>query len=125
MNSEKNYVVNYELLGNRIRELRLEKKWSQQTLSEKCDTSTTNISHIERAATIPSLETLVRIANALQVSINTLLCDSLESGVTPVFEERIHKLLNDCTDREIRIISDYIEASKKIIRKYEIGSEKE
>lgn len=26
MNSEKNYVVNYELLGNRIRELRLEKK---------------------------------------------------------------------------------------------------
>lgn len=25
MNSEKNYVVNYELLGNRIRELRLEK----------------------------------------------------------------------------------------------------
>lgn len=33
MNSEKNYVVNYELLGNRIRELRLEKKWSQQTLS--------------------------------------------------------------------------------------------
>lgn len=121
MNSEKNYVVNYELLGNRIRELRLEKKWSQQTLSEKCDTSTTNISHIERAATIPSLETLVRIANALQVSINTLLCDSLESGVTPVFEDRIH----NCTDREIRIISDYIEASKKIIRKYEIGSEKE
>ena len=103
MNSEKNYVVNYELLGNRIRELRLEKKWSQQTLSEKCDTSTTNISHIERAATIPSLETLVRIANALQVSINTLLCDSLESGVTPVFEDRIHKLLNDCTDREIPI----------------------
>lgn len=33
MNSEKNYVVNYELLGNHIRELRLEKKWSQQTLS--------------------------------------------------------------------------------------------
>lgn len=55
MNSEKNYVVNYELLGNRIRELRLEKKWSQQTLSEKCDTSTTNISHIERVLNVQLL----------------------------------------------------------------------
>lgn len=119
MDSKKSKVVDYFLLGKRIRRFREEKHWTQQLLSEKCDLSTTNISHIERGATKPSLETLVKIANTLEVNINALLCDSLTSSVMPVFQEQIASLLHDCSNREIRILSDCIQSTKGIIRKYD------
>ena len=119
MNPEKTSAVDYIALGKRIRELRKSKKWSQQTLSEKCELSPTNISHIERGATKPSLDTLIKIANALETDLNTLLCDSLADAATPIFQNRISDLLDDCTDREIRLLSEFIESTKQIVRKYD------
>ena len=60
---------------------------TQEKLAEISGQEPSNISPIERGATKLSLPTIVSIANALGVTVDDLLCDSLfESG--HVFEKR-------------------------------------
>jgi transcriptional regulator with XRE-family HTH domain len=59
-------------LAQRIRELRREKKWSQERLAEEADMHRTYLAGIERALRNPSLENLLKIANALGVTLAEL-----------------------------------------------------
>ena len=61
--------LNYKELGQRIKKNRIAKPLTQQSLAERIECNTSNISHIERGMTKVSLPTLIKIANALNVSI--------------------------------------------------------
>ena len=69
--------VNYEKLGKRISKYRNEKEWSQAKLAEEVLSSRKHISLIETGNTALSVELLTDIANALEVSADDLLVDSL------------------------------------------------
>ena len=69
--------LDYRAIGIRIRRFRKDQGLTQQVLAEMSDQEPSNISHIERGATKLSLPTIVNIANALSVSVDDLLCDSL------------------------------------------------
>lgn len=71
--------MNYELLGSQIRKQRKLKKYTLEQLAERLEVSTTFIGQIERAKGIPSLETLVKIANVLEVSVDSLLFGDLNT----------------------------------------------
>lgn len=64
-------------LGEKIVELRKEKKWSQEDLSERIDIHARHISRWENNKTIPSVEALKRLANALGVTTDYLLYDNV------------------------------------------------
>ena len=70
--------MDYKELGKRIRKYRKAAHLTQSNLAEIVECSDGHISQIERAVGIPSLETVVRIANALQVSLDQLVVGSLE-----------------------------------------------
>jgi transcriptional regulator with XRE-family HTH domain len=70
-------------LANRLRELRREKKWSQERLAEAADMHRTYLAGIERALRNPSLENLVKLANALDLSMADLFCGGDTGGKTP------------------------------------------
>ena len=59
--------------GNRVRELRLEKKLTQEKLSLVCDMDRTYISGIERGIRNISLINISRLAEALDVAPAELL----------------------------------------------------
>jgi transcriptional regulator with XRE-family HTH domain len=59
-------------LAVRIRELRLEKGWSQERLSEEAGIHRTYLGGIETARRNPSLRNLIRIARALGVTMAVL-----------------------------------------------------
>lgn len=105
--------MNYELLGKRIREQRKQKKYTLEQLAEKLDVSTTFIGQIERAKGIPSLETLVKISNVLEISIDSLLFENLntKSG-NSYFVNRIIELTETFTPKERDIILKNIELFK-------------
>lgn len=109
--------IDYELIGKRIREERISQNLSQQTLAEISNISPTNISHIERGATKLSLPTLVSIANALAVSADFLLCDSLVEADKTYIDE-INELLLDCNPNELKIIIDIMKSVKITLRRY-------
>jgi transcriptional regulator with XRE-family HTH domain len=56
-------------LAARLRELRHERKWSQEKLAEAADMHRTYLAGIERALRNPALENLVKLANALDVTL--------------------------------------------------------
>lgn len=107
--------MNYELLGRRIRQRRKEKKYTLEQLAEKLDVSTTFIGQIERAKGIPSLETLVKIANVLEISTDCLLFGDLNSkSGNNHFIKKVAELTETFTPNEKELLLTTIE----IINKY-------
>ena len=71
----------YEALGKRIRAQRKQMKMTQEELAEKAEISNSFLGHIERGTRKASLDTLVKICNALKASPNLLLRDSLDDDL--------------------------------------------
>jgi len=59
-------------LADRLRELRRERKWSQEKLAEAAAMHRTYLAGIERGLRNPSLENLVKLANALDITLAEL-----------------------------------------------------
>lgn len=111
-------TINYELLGRRIKTKRLEKGLTQEGLAELIQSSRSHIGRIETGIDGISLEMIVTIANGLGCSANDLLKDSLTS-----LEDKITKadtILSDCTPEENKLLTDNLEALRKVLRKYTI-----
>ncbi|MBZ4044502.1 helix-turn-helix domain-containing protein [Flavobacterium hibisci] len=60
-------------LGSRVRQLREVKNLSQQDLANDCNIPKRQIGRIERAEINPTLKTLIKIANALELELKDLL----------------------------------------------------
>ncbi len=102
--------MNYQLLGAQIRRYRKEKGYTLERLAEILDVSTTFIGQIERARGIPSLETLVKIANALEASADSLLFGDLNQRAGDAhFSERISALTSDFSAKEKALVIKNIE----------------
>lgn len=107
--------INYVAIGHRIRQHRLAKNLSQEALSERANVTPAHFSHIERGNTKPSLPTLLRIANALGVSLDDLVCDNLKKS-SHVRIKDIDDLLEDCSAQEIKALAEILAAAKKALR---------
>ena len=107
--------IDYAAIGRRIRTYRLARHLSQEILSEKADVTPAHFSHIERGNTKPSLPTLIRIANALEISIDDLLCDNVEKS-RHVRVRDVDNLLEDCTQQEIKALTEILAAAKRALR---------
>ena len=64
-----------DTIGKNIRKFRLARKLRQEDLAEKTDLTTNYIGMVERGEKIPSLETFIKIVNALGVSSDMVLTD--------------------------------------------------
>ena len=58
---------------------------------------------------------LVQIANAMNMSLDELVCDSIHKAKA-VFENEITRSVQDCSEQEIRVIADTIIALKNFLR---------
>ena len=108
-------TIDYVSIGNRIKEIRTEKGWTQAKLAEESGVEPSNISHIERAATKLRLPTMVSIANALEVSLDEIAYGSLAKS-NHVAVKLIDDLLSDCTPDEVKAITEIIRTTKTVLR---------
>lgn len=111
-------AINYEELGRRISWLRSKANYSQEAFCDKIGISRESLARIETAKRYPSLDTLVDIANALEVSADDLLVDSLTHSASTADSE-IHQMLTDCNKIEEEILTEMVKALKKIL--YSLG----
>ena len=107
--------LNYKLIGRRIKEARSQKQMSQAELAEQTDMSASYISLIETGKKKASLESLVRIANALSVTVDYMLSGNQTNNPSEYQEDMI-LLLEGCTSYEKRIIYEIASATKKSLR---------
>lgn len=108
-------VVSYDLISRRIRELRVERGLSQAQLAEMAETTMPYINHIENGRKKPSLEMLISIAGALDVSIDVLLHGNQSSQQVLCLPE-LNELLHDCDVYEQRVFLQMLRAMKQILR---------
>lgn len=76
--------MNYSSLGEKIREHRKLLHWSQARLAQTAHLSVSFLGQIERGTHAASIATLVRLCNALDVSPDELLLESLRLSNRPV-----------------------------------------
>ena len=74
--------MNQKAIGRRIKTARERKRLTQEQLAELIDLSPMHISVIERGVKLPKLETLINIANVLDVSADVLLQDVIKTKST-------------------------------------------
>ena len=107
--------INYPLIGIRIKETRNQQGISAEELAELADLSSVYISYIENAKRKPSLESLVKICNALGITLDELLYGNLLYNPTE-YQTDIDLLMADCSKNEKRFIFLIPSAVKDILR---------
>lgn len=107
--------LDYKALGKRIKIARIKADMTQDRLSTILDISPSHISNIETGTTRVSLNALVRIANALSVTIDDLVYDSVVHA-RPQMERDIQQVVDGCDDYELRMVKDVTQAVVDVMR---------
>jgi len=103
-------------LGARIRQTRMERKMSQMELAEACGISVPYVSDIERGKKCFSVDILLRLALALQVSADWLL--RLDIPRTDYsYHAEAAKILSDCSTDEAALLLELLQNNKQALRK--------
>lgn len=107
-----NRAVSQELimLGNRIREYRKERGFSQEILAEKSGVSTNTISRIEGGQMAMSVGILQKIVKALGVDANTLLGVSTEINETKIWVSAFSSRVQELKENEQEILKHTMNA---------------
>ncbi len=100
-----------EIIGKKIRQLRIEKGFSQEELSEKIDISPRHMCTIENGNSFPSIETFIKIASILEIDINDFF--NLSKIKDDKLRNDIYDLIQLSSVKELNLIKDIIEAIHK------------
>ena len=110
--SEGGTTMDLKAVGQRIKSAREAKNLTQEELAALVNLSPTHVSVIERGLKVTKLDTFVAIANALDVSADTLLIDVVAhsvTGVTNELTEKIEKLPIKEQKKIIKVIHTLLE----------------
>ncbi len=102
-------------LKDRVRELRTGQNLTLRNLAEATGLSVSYLSDVERGRTNPSLKTVDLLADALGVSVNSLLTgvEFMEKPSEEDLPPGLRDLVND-EEYEDKITSDWVELLNKI-----------
>lgn len=100
--------MNKIAFGKRLGAVRKEKQLTSEKLSELCELNAVFIRQIESATKLPSLPTFVKLCNALKVSPNYLLADSLKHNEQNQFDNLTSRL-RSLTPKQIEMVTAMIE----------------
>lgn len=113
-------------LGKRIRELRTERQMSQEELSFKAKISPAHLGQIERGLKSPTIDTIAKIASALDVPVaNLFTMDAVPADPQNAILEKINAQLIGMGEEEQKDILRMIRIFRGYQRKNTVPSEME
>ena len=121
-----NSTINHRQIGKRIKEIREQNNLSQAELAEATNLSVSYISHVENAKRKASLESVLRIVNALGITVDELLAGVQLHNPTSC-QTDIDLLMAECSEKEKRFVYEIIKASIEALHHngWHISSDKE
>lgn len=93
--------INYKVLGERIREERKRIHLTQAQLANEVGISDTYVGAIERGERSLTLDTLVKLANRIGVTIDYLLTDFVDGSNESIIDEFKQIIDNQPLDRKV------------------------
>lgn len=108
-------IVDFKTIGKRIKATRTQQRMTQADLAERTGFSNVYISYIEAGEKRASLDALLRIANELDLSLDSLVFDGTPGRPLGICHE-FTELLADCDVDEREQILKTASAHKKMLR---------
>ena len=106
-------LIDYIVIGQRIKGIRKQKKYTQEKLAENLDVSTVYISQIENGKTKLSLEMLINISYLLETEPGFFITGTAINTNEPIPHE-IAVVLQNSPPKKIKLITEIL----KLIDKY-------
>jgi len=103
-------------IGERITHARKQLKWSQADLGHKVGVSREIIGRYERGEVSPSIDVAIKIAEAMDVSL-----DYLAGGNVAHFDNKTIKLINEIEELAPEVKDKLIFLANAVIRDYKAG----
>ena len=103
-----------EALGKKIREVREKKGYSRQALAEMATTGAVYLGEIERGLKMPSLNSFIRIIEALEVSADYILRGEISAGKHVVYDNLTDKL-EPLTPKQRECVAEMIDTYVKYL----------
>ena len=103
------------VIGTRLKQLREAKNFSQGDIEKRTGLLRCYVSRVENGHTVPSLETLERLASALEIPLYQLFYEGEEPPPLPNLSKRrtTEELLEGADENEIR----FFEKVRKLVAK--------
>ena len=95
-------------LGKKLRDARQKKGYSQHALAEIADIGNVYLGEIERGLKMPSLNTFIKLIEALDISADYILRDELTSGKEYIYDEIAQKL-KSLTPKQRKTVADILD----------------
>ena len=99
-----------ELFGKRIKELRRNLGLSQEELAEKAEISSRYLSRVEMGQQFPSIDTLVKLAKALNVELKDFFEFAHETPNPRELKEILDGLLKEADEDKLRLLVKVVRA---------------
>jgi transcriptional regulator with XRE-family HTH domain len=110
------------IIGDRLREMREEKKLSQGDIEKRTGLLRCYISRVEHGHTVPAIETLEKLARALEVPLYQLFYEGDEPPKLPNLLKR--KPSDDTTWGNTGKEARYLNKLRHLLAKFEEGDRK-
>lgn len=91
--------LNFALIGQRIKEVRTDKKLTQEYLANRTGVNVSHISNIETNKVKVSLTLLIGICNALDVTLDYILENEYHNPTSVTEKELFHTIQNMDNDK--------------------------
>lgn len=107
--------LDFQLIGRRVRDFRQIRGLTQEKLAEAAELSVPYVSHIERGKKKASISTFIKLANALNITVDTLLLGFQPREMISI-DSDMKTLLLDCSPLEQQVLIKITMAVKQILR---------
>lgn len=99
-------MIDYKVVGRRIRYYRLDRGITQEELAFQINTSAAYVSNIERGIKKPSLQKLSEIAEVMHVTVNDFIYNSYHTNAA--FDNDLQYMISLCDPEKQRVITKNI-----------------
>lgn len=116
--------MNKRDIGSRIQSGRKARGYKQESFAEALDLSTSFIAAMERGEKMPSAETLIKVAETLDVSADWLLGikrEERELKYLRLLDEEIRGIAISAQNRIVSVVKTMVEY-EKIIENHQVGT---
>ena len=99
------------LLGRKIRELRKERKWTQEYLSELLDVNPKSILRIESGQTFPTIQNIEKLSEVFEIEISDLFNNKSFADIKDLKQE-IFSTIETLDYNKTRALYNFLSAIK-------------
>src|SRR5579862_4015225 len=97
------------IIGDRLRAIREQKKLSQGDIEHRCGLLRCYLSRVENGHTVPAIETLEKLARAMDVPLHQIFYEGAEGPKPPILPKRAvpDEIPWGSYGKEARILDDF------------------